>query len=380
MSQNKNWQGFGELRDPSTFQKKVKDEFREELPFEDLDEGLMDAKSPRRDFLKYVGISTAAATLAASCNTPVRRAIPYANKPENIIPGEALYYATTYVQDGDVIPVLAKVRDGRPIKLEGNTSSKLSQGATSARVQASVLDLYDSNRLTHAKHKKGDKFEEVPTFEQLDKMIATEMGALSGKAIVLLSGTINSPSGLQIIQEFLAKYPGSKHIMYDAISYSGMLQANEMSMGKRSIPTYNFAQASKVIVSLGADFLGTWLNSEGFQRDYAKNRVIKDESAPEMSRHYQFESYLSMTGSNADVRFTHRPSESGKVALALYAALGGAGTAPTFSDAKLTAGIAKVAADLKAENLRIAPLSPTTDAELSSVHIPMKFRLVPVGS
>ena len=118
---NKYWQSFGEVNDPENFQKKVEDEFREELPFEDLNEGLMDAKAPRRDFLKYLGFSTAAATLAASCKVPVRKAIPFANKPENIVPGEAKYYATTYVQDGDAIPVLAKVRDGRPIKIEGNT-------------------------------------------------------------------------------------------------------------------------------------------------------------------------------------------------------------------------------------------------------------------
>ena len=84
------------------FKRRWQDEFQEELPFEDLNEGLMDAKTPRRDFLKYLGFSTAAATLAASCKMPVRKAIPFANKPENIIPGDAKYYATTYVQDGDV--------------------------------------------------------------------------------------------------------------------------------------------------------------------------------------------------------------------------------------------------------------------------------------
>ena len=79
------WQGFGQVNDPENFQKQVTDEFREELPFEDLNEGVMDAKTPRRDFLKYLGFSTAAATLAASCKVPVRKAIPFANRPENII-------------------------------------------------------------------------------------------------------------------------------------------------------------------------------------------------------------------------------------------------------------------------------------------------------
>ena len=150
---NNYWQGFGQVSDPENFQKKVTDEFREELPFEDLNEGLLDAKAPRRDFLKYLGFSTAAATLAASCKVPVRKAIPFANRPENIVPGEFKYYATTYVQDGDVIPVIAKVRDGRPIKIEGNDLSSFTGGGTTARSQASVLDLYDMYRAKFPLHK-----------------------------------------------------------------------------------------------------------------------------------------------------------------------------------------------------------------------------------
>ena len=169
MSQKKYWQSFGEVNDSENFQKKQQDEFREELPFEGFDDkGLIDAKAPRRDFLKYLGFSTAAATLAASCKIPVKKAIPYANKPENLIPGVPKYYATTYVQDGDVVPVLAKVRDGRPIKVEGNTDCGYTGGGTSARVQASVLDLYDTSRLRFPIQKTGSgeaaKYNEVPTF------------------------------------------------------------------------------------------------------------------------------------------------------------------------------------------------------------------------
>ena len=345
MSQKQYWQGFGQVNDPENFQEKVTDEFREELPFEDLDEkGLLDAKAPRRDFLKYLGFSTAAATLAASCKVPVRKAIPFANRPENIVPGEAKYYATTYVQDGDAISILAKVRDGRPIKIEGNTLSSYTKGGTSARAQASVLDLYDMYRITHPKRKVGEKFEET-TYEFVDKTIAEGLAAAGG-SVVLLTSTIISPSTKQIIAEFLAKYPGSKHVQADAVSYSGMLLANEASGFGKNLPTYKF-DAAKVIVSLGADFLGSWLNPVENAVGYGKGRKI-DEKNPQMSKHYQFEGYLSTTGGSADERFTHRPSETGAVALALLSALDGSVTAPALADAKLKAGIAKVAADLKA--------------------------------
>jgi molybdopterin-containing oxidoreductase family iron-sulfur binding subunit len=349
MSDKKYWQSFAELNDNDNFKKRSQDEFQEELPFEDQDgKGWLDAKSPRRDFLKYLGFSTAAATIA-SCKQPVRKAIPYINRPENVTPGVAKYYATTYVQSGDVVPIVAKVRDGRPIKIEGNELCSFTKGGTSARVQASVLDLYDTNRLTHPKQRtSGNKFQEIPTYEQLDRLVTSALAGVGGAPVVLLTSTIVSPSTKQVISEFLGKYPGSRHVQYDAMSYSGLLLANEASFGRRAIPSYRFDRA-KVIVSLGADFLGTWLNPVEFGRAYSYNRKI-DERNPQMSKHYQFESHLSLTGSNADERYSHRPSDTGAVALALYAALGGQGAAPSITDAKLRQGIQKAAADLKANS------------------------------
>ncbi len=346
MSQNKYWQSFAEVNDPENFKARNQDEFREELPFEDFDgKGLLDAKAPRRDFLKYLGFSTAAATLAASCKVPVRKAIPFANKPENIVPGEAKYYATTFIQDGDVVPVLARVRDGRPILIEGNDLSFV-KGCTTARIQASVLDLYDKHRITHPLRRKGTELAEL-TFEALDQEIGEALRNAGG-SIVLLTSTVNSPSALQAISDFKAVYPNFRHVQYDAVSYTGLLLANEASFGIKGIPSYRFENAKKVVVSIGADFLGTWLSPVEYQHGYALNRKI-DEKDPKMSRHYQFESFLSMTGANADIRYNHRSSETGAVVLALAAALGVPGvTAPAIADVKLRAGIDTVARDLAA--------------------------------
>jgi MoCo/4Fe-4S cofactor protein with predicted Tat translocation signal len=344
MSDKKYWQSFGERNNSEAFQKSTENEFQEDLPLEGLDgKGLLDAKAPRRDFLKYLGFSTAAATLAASCEIPVKKVVPYLNKPENMVPGVADWYATTYNIGGDIVPVVAKVRDGRPIKLEGNELSSILKGATSARVQAAVLDLYDTARLRFPVQIVNGKPQEVSTFDAFDKLVGDAMAGASGAPVVLLTGTITSPTTKQIITEFLAKYPGSRHVQYDADSYSGILLANEATYGKRAIPTYRFENA-KVIVSLGADFLGTWLNHLEYSLGYAKNRKI-DEKNPGMSKHYQFESLLSMTGANSDDRFTHRPSEAGAVALALLAELGGSVTAPAL-DEKLKAGVRKAARDL----------------------------------
>lgn len=339
MANKKYWQSFGELHNSEAHQENVQNEFREELPFEDLDgKGLLDAKTPRRDFLKYLGFSTAAAAVAASCEMPVKKAIPYLNKPADITPGVANYYATTFVSGGEVIPVVAKVRDGRPIKIEGNDLSSITKGGTTPRVQASVLDLYDTARL---RYPLADN-KEVSSLEAFDKMVSEALAGLGGSPLVLLTSTITSPSTKQIIGEFLAKYPGSRHVQYDSISYSGLLLANEAAYGKRAFPSYQLDKA-KVVVGLSADFLGTWLNPIEQQKGYSHGRKI-NEASPEMSKHYQFESMLSMTGANADERFTHRPSETGVVALSLLNAINGQGA--SVNDAKLKAGIEKVAKDL----------------------------------
>ena len=360
MEHKKYWQSFGELNQSGAYQASSKDEFQEELPFEADDKGLFESKTPRRDFLKYMGFSTAAAALAASCEMPVKKAIPFANKPEDIIPGLANYYATTYIQDGDAISVVAKVRDGRPIKIEGNELSPVTRGGTSARVQASVLDLYDTARL---RYPMADG-KEVSTFEAFDKMIASAMSSIGGAPVVLLTSSITSPTTKQVIAQFLASHPGSRHVTYDAVSYSGMLQANEASYGNRAIPSYNFA-AAKVIVSLGADFLGTWLNPVEFAKQYSFGRKINEKN-PVMNRHIQFESMMSMTGANADYRFHHRPSETGAIALAIYAALGGAVTAPSLSE-PLKKAIAQTAKDLSSSKGAALVVSGSNDINVQII-------------
>jgi MoCo/4Fe-4S cofactor protein with predicted Tat translocation signal len=365
--EKKYWQNFGELNQSDAFKQNAEKEFTEELlPFEDLDDkGLLDAKTPRRDFLKYLGFSTAAATLAASCEMPVKHVVPFLQRPDDVVPGIANFYASTYVNEGEAIPVIVKQRDGRPIKIEGNELSSITRGGTSAVSQASVLDLYDTTRLRYPKQKVGNDFKEVSTFEALDNMLTTAINGLGGKPIVLLTSTINSPSTLQIIAEFIAKYPGSRHVQYDAVSYSGMLLANEACYGKRAIPSYRFDNAN-VIVSLSADFLGTWLSPVEFSRQYVSKRKISGEK-PTMSHHIQFESSLSLTGSNADDRIMHKPSEKSAVAMALLAKLGGGVTAPVIKDAALSKGIDMAAAALTANKGAALVVCGSNDVNLQVI-------------
>ncbi len=336
MSQKQYWKGLEELHNTADHKEVVENEFKEDLPF-DLSGKLLDANTPRRDFLKFLGFSTAAATLAASCEMPVRKAIPYAIKPEEIVPGVANYYASTFVDGGDYCAVVVKTRDGRPIKVEGNEKSSITKGGTSARVQASVLNLYDTARLRQP-FADGNE----ATFEAIDRAVKEGLSA-SGETYILTS-TILSPTTKDVIAKFIAKYPNAKHVTYDAMSYSGMLLANEASYGKRTLPSYHFENA-KTIVGLGADFLGTWLSPVEFAKGYSKGRKVSAKN-PEMSKHYQVEPTHTITGAKADMRATCRPSEMGKVAVALYNAVVN-GTKPNVGSEKLNATIANAAKDLK---------------------------------
>ena len=339
MSQKQYWQGLEELNNTAAHREAANKEFKEELPF-DLGGNLLDAATPRRDFLKYLGFSTAAAMLAASCEMPVRKVIPYAIKPEDIVPGIPNYYASTFVDNGDYCAIVIKTRDGRPIKIEGNEKSSVTRGGTSARVQASVLNLYDKARL---RQPYADKHE--ATFAAIDRQV-TEGLAAAGQAF-LVTGSIISPTTREVINQFLAKYPNVRHITYDPISYSGMLLANEASYGKRALPSYHFDKA-QTIFSLGADFLGTWLSPVEYAKQYSTGRKISAAKLA-MSKHYQVEPNHTITGAKADERAVCKPSEMGAVAIALYNAVT-TGAAPTFASKKLNQLILNAANDLKKGN------------------------------
>ncbi|MGN8071523.1 TAT-variant-translocated molybdopterin oxidoreductase [Mucilaginibacter sp. 22184] len=315
-SNKKYWKGLEELNRTPEFVEKNKNEFAEPIPIEDVLSGDgLSAKTPRRDFLKALGFGVGAVTLAACQRVPVHKSIPYLIKPEEVTPGVANYYSSSY--EGQAI--LVKTREGRPIKVEGNPNDLFSKGGLSAQAQASVLDLYDVNRLKDPKLKGSEA-----GWSEIDAFVIKELAAIkaAGKNIRLVTSSINSPSTLAVIAEFIKQYPTAKHVTYDAVSYTGIIQANQNSFGKAVIPHYNFDKAD-VIVSFGADFLGTWISGEEFTRQYVSNRNNKSLESKKMSRHIQFESGMSLTGTNADNRLAIKPSEEGIAIINLYNAISG---------------------------------------------------------
>lgn len=339
MSSNKKyWKSVEELKDSSIVEALKQNEFVQEIPTDEFlgdKETLESSSTTRRDFLKYVGFSTAAASLAA-CEGPVIKSIPYVVQPDRIVPGVANYYATTIANGFDFASVLVKTREGRPIKIENNTLAT-TNGSANARVNASVLDLYDSLRVQGPK-KGGNAI----SWSDFDAETTQALNSLkeSGKQIVLLTQTYASPSTSKLVAEFKEKYGNVNHVVYDAISESAALDAYQAMYGERGLANYDFAKAM-TIVSFGANFLGDWQGG-GFDSGYSKTRI---PTHGKMSRHIQFESNLSLSGANADKRVPLTPTQQ-KQALAKLHSLVVGGSVSTDLPANIDAAVQKAASQL----------------------------------
>lgn len=324
MASNKiQFRSIHELKDPSLNGKLALKEFQEEIPVEDFlgDAEKSDASTTRRDFLKLLGFSTAAVTLAA-CEAPVIKTIPYVVKPHDIIPGVPNYYASTYFDGFDFASVLVKTREGRPIKIDPNPAAG-DLGKTNARAQASVLSLYDNDKVKQPKFEGKDE-----TFDKVDDFVikGLEEAKASGKRIVLLSHSFASPTFKKLFAEFKAKYPTAELVTYDAIPYAASLDAAQEVFGQRALPVYDL-KGSELVVAFQADFLGEY-NAASLEFSYAAAR----KPGANMLRHIQVESNMSLTGANADSRYRLKPSAVNKTLVEVYNAIVGGGSSDKLAN------------------------------------------------
>ncbi len=370
MSSNKKyWKSVEELNPnhSSAVETLKQKEFTQEIPVDEFlgDKDTLESSSTtRRDFLKYVGFSTAAASLAA-CEGPVIKSIPYVVQPEQIIPGVANYYATAIANGYDFASVLIKTREGRPIKVESNRLAK-ANGGINARVQASVLDLYDNQRVV-GPQKEGQAI----SWGELTAEVSQKLDALkeSDKSIVLLTQTFASPSTSKLIADFKQKYGNVSHVVYDAISESAAADAFQNKYGQRGLANYDFSKA-QTIVSIGADFLGDWQGG-GFDAAYAQGRIPKNGK---MSRHIQFEANMSLSGANADKRVAIKPSQQ-KVALAkLYGKLFGTAVGGDLP-AHLETAVNNTASELLKAGSNAVVLSGIQDVNAQSIVLAINEKL-----
>ncbi len=336
-------------------------------------EGGGTSTNTRRDFLKYFGFSIASAAVLAGCERPVKKAIPLLIQPEEIKPGTANYYATTFYDGAEMVPVLVKVRDGRPIKIEGNDLCTMTGGAASARVQASLLNLYDESRPAQPML-DGNPI----AWEDVDLKLKETLSSWdNSKEFVILTPSLLSPSTNNLIKDFKAKFPFVKHETFDAYSYSALREAYNKVYGEAIVPFLRFDKA-KLVVGFNADFLGTWLLPTAFGRQYAQARKLTGGQR-EMLRHVQFESIMTLTGSNADERVPMPAVDETFYLTKLYALLAKKAGITMPSIPELST-VEKVAEELWANRGRSLVVSGTNDLSIQTLVVEINYLLGNVGT
>ncbi len=272
-------------------------------PFESMDKP---SEISRRRFLEAAGFSFSLAAMGGCGRAPVETALPFPIQPVGAIPGRLQYFASTCAGCPSACGLLVGTRDGRPLKMEGLPEHPLSSGGLCAVGQAMPIGLYDSHRLT------GPLQAGQPSdWASVDQEITQALRQIKKqkKSIRFVTPTITSPTLQSSIDRFLEPFEDAKHLVVDAINSSAILEAHAQTHSVRVLPHYRLDRA-EVLVSFGADFLGTWISPVEFTAAWSKQRV-PNEHAPEMSYHVQFESRMSLTGTNADRRVAIHPQDQG---------------------------------------------------------------------
>ena len=296
----------------------MNDDLRDALP--EPDDGLLlpgERMEPtRRTFLRASGFGISSALFASCSRAPLELALPRLAAEPGLVPGATYGIATTCGACSASCGVLARCRDGRPIKLEGNPDHPLSRGGLCAVGQASVLSLYDGRRLERP------RIDGAPTtWRAADTRMREELqrARSGGGRVRVLTRTVTSPSTRAMIERFCADFADARHVEYDPLSCSATLDAHLATRGERVLPRVRFEHAD-VVVSFDSDFLGTGYSPV----EHAAARALGQDlgaDPPRLSRHVQLEARLSLTGCRADERHRIAPHQRAAVLAGLVDAL-----------------------------------------------------------
>jgi len=322
------WRSVAQLKEDPDYKEVTQNEFRpgaEEPP----------SGANRRQFLQLMGASLAMGGLAA-CRRPVEKILPYARKPEEVIEGVAMRYATARPFQGHLRSLLVRNSEGRPTKVEGNAEHPQGHGATSVFEQASILNMYDPDRSRRVQQNRSDS--DWQAFADF----AREMHAdAANRSIAVLTEPSHAPTLAALRAQLEAQYADVQWVTYDPRGHDPVRLGMQQAFGAPYLPDYRFDQA-EVIVSLEADFLGaTDVNSVTNSRRFADGRrLYGPEDA--MSRLYVAESNYTITGAQADHRERMRSTDVRAFAAAIAAGLGvgnGSSAGNRFADHPMVGAI-----------------------------------------
>ena len=255
------WRSLAQIEDRPEFRAAVEREFPEGAS--ELPEGIT-----RREMVMLLGASLSLAGLAG-CRRPVEEIVPYVTAPEEIVPGIPRYYATTMPFGRSAYGLIVESHEGRPTKIEGNPSHPSTLGASSSRVQASVLGLYDPDRSQSItlKGARSSWNDFVTAWGQLSKAHAADGGA----RLAVLSESFSSPTLARLAAELRTRFPKVQWATYDAVSDENRLAGLRQATG-RDVDLMLRLDRASVILCLDADPLLTDPETIRHARGFADGR------------------------------------------------------------------------------------------------------------
>src|SRR5437660_9481431 len=301
------WRSVEELADSPVFEEFVRREFPHAAE---------EWNNPveRRTFLKIMGASLALAGLSGCVIQPPEKIIPYIKQPEEEVPGKGIFFATAFSLSGVATPLLVRSNEGRPTKVEGNPDHPSNPGSTATDIfsQASILTLYDPDRSQTPMY-RGETRPWTQFVAEIRGLIEKEgdgLKAKKGAGLRFLTETITSPSLAAQMKSVLTDFPEAKWHQYEPANRDNARAGAVMAFGQPVNTIYDFSKADRIL-SLGSDFLSAMPGSLRYARDYAAKRRAVAQAVSlrddEMTRLYVIESTPTITGANADHRFSVKP-------------------------------------------------------------------------
>jgi len=285
----------------------------------------------RRGFVQVASLSTAIAAVGAACRKPPQKIVPFVRRPEEVVPGNPLHFATAYGLDGYASGLLVESHEGRPTKVEGNPAHPQTLGATTSFEQSLTLSVYDDDRAKQIR--TGSRPLAWRTFLAETAVRANSLAENRGAGLRFLIAPTTSPFLADLRRRILERFPGAKFISYASLSDDGAVEGAKLAFGKPLVARHKAAPAN-VILALDADFLGEGNEQTRLSREFAARR----EPSRQMSRLYVVEPAMTITGSMADHRLRLQGSEVAGFLSSLISMLASRGLAALAPLASLTHG------------------------------------------
>jgi molybdopterin-containing oxidoreductase family iron-sulfur binding subunit len=268
----------------------------------------------RRTFLKIAAMGSLSFVSACSPDSE-KKLFSLVAAPEDMITGKATWYASTCRECPAGCGVLAKNREGRIVKLEGNPLHPINRGRLCMRGQAALQGIYNPDRLKNPLIKDNGQWRTI-SFPQAVTLIKAKAITAAHKGpdrVRMLTETIGAGM-MRLCTAAMQNLESRPPLVFETYAYESLKTANKIAFGVDGLPSYHLDRAD-VLVSFGADFLETWLSPVEYARKFKQMHAVQRDGRKNIFFHVN--ACQAMTGANADHWLACKPESEADIALGL---------------------------------------------------------------